>query len=447
MIREPEKFIMGLPVKEFIFKCLKIIFILLFVFYYTYPQALGVMGRSFIVPSAALGLGMYMWNRFPFAEVPKVLFAFISLLLWCYLCEYIGGIYDDPFRMSYTRSQMGWFFTAYFINLLIFSVHKNPRFEVIVGYLAGAIILQCIITFIMHENEAANEFFYSLQLSEGTDFERETKELIETQRLMGYGTALFGAGMVAGYGLILIVYLISKLKLNLYQLAAMAIAYTFVFFIGLFSARTTTVGLGASIGFFFVLYFIDKDTDKKQAKTFMGISAILFIVGSGLAYEFFPDYTDWAFELFDNFKKTGKFSTDSSDALYHLFLPPNTIISMLFGTSGMSFVGNDMGYTRILHYIGYPGAVLFFGYQLYVASFALTKDLSASLLVLMMVAYSMVMNIKGFTDLNPVLYLFFFFFMFYKYYRYYPNLYKHRLQELQYKRMQEQMLKAQTKDE
>ena len=224
MIREPEKLIMGMPVKDFVFKFLKMFFLLLFVFYYVYPQALGIMGRSFIVPSAVLGLGVYAWNRFPFEEVAKVLFMFFCLLLWCFICEYINGIYHEGFKMMYTRSQMGWFFTAYLVNLVLFNIHKNPRFEVIVGYLAGAVILQCIITFIMNQNEAANDFFYSIQLSDGTDFDRETRELIEEQRLVGYGTGLFGAGMVAGYALILIIYLITKLKLNLFQLLRLAVS-------------------------------------------------------------------------------------------------------------------------------------------------------------------------------------------------------------------------------
>lgn len=442
ILRDPQRLIMGMPIKDFIFKSLKMLGLLLFIFYYTYPQALGIMGRSFIVPSAALGLLLYAWNKFPFIEVPKVIGFFILFLFWCYFCEYMGNVQDEVFRMSYMRSQMAWFFTAYLVNFVLYNIHKNPKFEVIVGYIIGAIALQCIITFIMSQDEAANEFFYSLQLTDGTDFSLEVKEEIEKHRLMGYGTALFGAGMVAGYALILLVYIISKIKLNLIQFISLATTYCFIFFIGLFSARTTVIGLGASVGFLFVLYFIDKNSDKKQPIKFIWVSILLLSFGAGLATSYFPDYTDWAFELFDNFKETGKFSTDSSDALYHLFLPPTTIRSMFFGGGSMAFVGNDMGYTRILHYIGYPGAILFFGYQLYVASFSVTKDLGASLLALMIVAYSLVMNIKGFTDLNPVLYLFFFFFMFHKYYRYYPTLYKNRMMELQQKKLEQKMLEA-----
>lgn len=430
MLREPEKLIMEPPLKELIFKLLKMFGLLLLVFYYVYPQALGIMGRSFILPSAMVGIGLYAWNRFPFTEVPKVIFVFCLFLFWCYFCEYMGNT-TEYWKISYLRSQMAWFFTAYLIIFILFNVHKNPKFEVIVGYLAGAVVLQCLITFIMSQNEVAKDFFYSLQLASGTDIDMQTREVIEEQRLMGYGTALFGAGMVAGYALILIVYLISKVKLNIYQFIGLAGLYCFVFFIGLFSARTTTIGLGASVGFLFVLYFMDNSSNKQQPIRFIWLSLLLFSIGAGLATSYFPEYTDWAYEMFDNFKETGKFSTESSDALYHLFLPPDTIRSILVGSGSMQFMGNDMGYTRILHYIGYIGAAFYFGYQLYVASFTKTKDVGTILLGLIIVAYSMVLNIKGFTDLNPVLYLFFFYFIFHKYYRFYPSLYKQRMQDLQ----------------
>lgn len=425
-----EKYIQGLTIKEFIFKCLKMFGLLVFIFYYTYPQALEVRGGSFIVPSAVLGIGLYAWNRFPFVEAHKVVAFFLLFLCWCWFSEFASSSFGD-FRMSYIRSQMAWFFSAYLVNFILFNVHKNPRFEVIVGYMAGAVILQCIITFVMNQNEAANEFFYSLQMQ--NIYDEETKEIIEVQRLMGYGTALFGAGMVAGYGLILITYLIAKLKMNLPQLIFMVTAFAFVFFIGLFSARTTSIGLGIAIGLLGVLYFIDKESNRKQLKRFFWFSILMFIFGAGLAATYFPDYTDWAFEMFDNFVETGSFSTKSSDALYHLFYLPTESVSniLIGGERSMEFWGNDMGYTRLIYYIGIVGMLFYFAYQIFIAAQMMTKDLAANILILTLIAYSLVLNIKGFTDLNPFLYLLLFYFLFHKYYRYYPSLYLKRLQQMQ----------------
>lgn len=438
------KYIQGLSIKEFFFKSLKILGLLLFVFYYTYPQALDVRGGSFIVPTAVLGLGLYAWNRFPFVEVYKVIIFFLCFLFWCYFSEFSNSLYGN-FRMTYIRSQMAWFFSAYLLNFLLFNTHKKPRLEVLVGYMASAVVLQSIITFAMNQNEWANDFFYSLQMQ--NIYDEETKELIEEQRLLGYGTALFGAGMIAGYGLILLGYLISKLKLNFIQLLAMVSAYAFVFFIGLFSARTTTIGLAISILLICVLYFVDGNVQRKQVHKFFWTSAIMFAVGATLAALYFPDYTDWAFELFDNFVETGSLSTESSDALYHLFYLPPTIGGMFIGEGNMEFWGNDMGYTRLIFYIGLIGTGIYFGYQIYIASLIMTKDLSANLLIITIVSYSLVLNVKGFTDLNPYLYLLLFYFLFYKYYRYYPAIYAQYLQRRKQKQqLEKELLNEETND-
>lgn len=419
------KFLQGMTIKEFIFKYLKMIGLLLFIFYYMYPQALAVGGGSFIVPPAVLGIGLYAWNKYPFIEVHKVVLFFLGFLLWCYIAENTH-MHMGSFIQPYIRSQMAWLFSAYLICFLLFNVHKNPRTEVMVGYMAGAVILQSIITIAINQDEAANAFFYSLQMQSGV-YDQETKDIIEEQRLIGYGTALFGAGMVAGYGLIMISHLIATLKLNIVQLSLMAASYALVFFIGLFCARTTSIGLAVSLGYMAVLFFINKDTDKAQLKKFLWIGILMFVVGASLAATYFPDYTEWAFEMFDNFKETGKFSTKSSDALYHLFYLPETLQGILFGERTMHEWGNDMGYTRLIYYIGIVGTALFFAYQFFIVMQVMTKELSTNLLLLTIVAYSLVLNVKGFTDMNPFLYLFLMFFLFHKYYRYYPNLYMERL--------------------
>lgn len=412
----------GRTFMEFLIKYLKMFGILVFIFYYTYPQALGVFGRSFIVPTAALGGLLYAYHRFPFVEMHKALFAFFIFIFWVYFTETVNGV-GESFMMTYVRSQMGWFFSAYLLNILLFKVHKKPSFEVIVGYIAGAIILQCIITFAMYLNEDIKEFFQSYQM-EGGEFDEEKMEIIEAQRLMGYGTALFGAGLVAGYGLIFIAYLVSKLQLTKIQFVAFGIAYIYVFFIGLFSARTTIIGLVCSILFVCALYFLDRKTQRGQVVYFAGLAAVLMSVGAGLAVYYFPDFTGWAFELFDNYREKGSLSTSSSDALYSMFYLPDTAWEILTGTSkGLVFWGNDMGMTRLIFGVGVFGLILYFGYQFVLTQLCMTKDLTANLLVLSVLAYSLVMNIKGFTDMNPTLYLFVIFFAFYKNHVYYPDLY------------------------
>lgn len=400
-------------------KYLAIILLLLLCFYYTYPQALNFFGSSFIVPSAVVGISLYAYHRFPFKEVLTILLAFAGILFFCYLTMFINSTSDD-FWKTYLRSQMGFFFTAYLIIAILFKIHKKPTVNILIGYIVGAIALQCVLSLAMYFNDSLSDFLFSIQLQ--SVFDEEKRNAIEGHRLMGYGTGLFGAGMVCGYALILLIYLIMRLKVTTTQFILLAILYCFIFFIGLMNARTTTVGLGVSLIFLAILYFMDHRVDKKRAKIFIVSSILLFIGGYSLSYLYFPQFTDWAFELFDNFVNKGELTTKSSEGLVENISLPTDVVSRLIGTGSSVFFGIDVGYTRLVAFFGLLGTTMYFLYEFIIAKQCLTKDWSLNILILTIVVYCMIINIKGLTDFNPVLYLFFFFFMFYKYYIYIPKI-------------------------
>lgn len=416
-------------------KYISVILLLIFFFYYMYPQALNVFGSSFIVPSAVLGLGLYAYHRFPFREVPLVLLAFGGILFCCYLTSFVNLV-SDAFPKAYLRSQMGWFFTSYLVCSVLFQIHKKPTANILIGYVVGAIGLQCVIAVAMYFIPPLADFLFSIQLQ--TVFDEEAREAIEGQRLMGYGTGLFGAGMVCGYGLIMLIYLIMRLKINTIQFISLAALYCFIFFVGLMNARTTTVGLGVSLIFLAILYFMDHRVEKKRAKIFVVSSVLLFMGAYSLSFIYFPQFTDWAFELFDNFMNRGELTTKSSEGLLdNLFLPEDTK-SRVFGTGSAIFFGVDVGYTRMIFYFGIVGTIMYFLYGFIIVKQCLTKDRTLNMLLFTILIYNMIINVKGWTDLNPVLYLFFFFFMFYKYYIYMPKVELKQKAIARYKKLKKQ---------
>mgnify|MGYP003623578718 FL=1 len=89
----------------------------------------------------------------------------------------------------------------------------------------------------------------------------------------------------------------------------------------------------------------------------------------------------------------------------------------------MDFFGSDVGYTRLFFYAGLFGTMMFFIYSMIIAKLSFTKDWSVNIVSITIIAYVMVLNIKGLIDQNPALYVIFFYFMFYKYYIYMPKLY------------------------
>ncbi len=76
-------------------------------------------------------------------------------------------------------------------------------------YIAAAIGLQALIAFGMNIHESIKDFFFSLQMQ--SEITEDVLEEGAGQRIMGYGIAFFGAGAVAGLGLIMISYLLMRI--------------------------------------------------------------------------------------------------------------------------------------------------------------------------------------------------------------------------------------------
>ena len=402
-------------------KYAKIVILVVITFYYCFPQALNVAGSSFIFFSGILGLGLYSWHRFPFKETMNLIAALILLVFTYITCMAINGGDDGGYAIGYAKSNIAWIFTAYLIVFILFNIHKRPTFHTLLYYFVGVIAIQCFIATAMYFNEGLKDFLLSIQLQ--TDISQEAVDTVENQRLVGYGTGFFGAGAICGLGLILTGYLLIKSYLDNKKFILLALTYTFIFFIGLFMARTTTIGLAFSLMLMTFLYFTDERANKKNMKRFVVSFGVLIFIGVALASVYFSAFTDWAFELFRNFFQTGEFSTQSSDGMFHMLYAPSDAFTYIFGRGNMHFFGSDIGYTRLIFYSGIIGTIMFFLYPMAVAKLSFTKDWSINILMLVMIVYVMVLNLKGLIDQTPMLYPIFFYFMFYKYYIYMPKLY------------------------
>lgn len=403
------------------------LFPLVLMFYFIYPQALDIRGSSFVSLAGIVGLGVYAYHRFPFRETIYALIGLFTLFFFYYFLSWVNHS-PDGYTISYFRTQIAWFFTAYLVILAIFKVHKKPTFNTVLLYVVGAITLQSVIAFAMYTNEGIEDFFFSLQMQ--VEYTEEIMEEAGSQRLMGYGIGFFGAGAMAGIGLIAASYLFMRLKLNTPGFILLVACYVFMFYIGLFMARTTVVGMGVGLILIAILYLKDNRSIKKQAKKFIIVSVFLLAAGYTFAMFYFSSFSSWAFELFTNFLERGRLETTSSNGLEEMFIIPEDLHTLIFGKGDMGFWGSDVGYSRLLFYVGLPGSFLFFAYQLFIIKLGQTKDWAVNIFALTMFVYVMVLNIKGWIDLNFILYLNFFFFMFYKYYVYYPQLYLKRRDHL-----------------
>jgi len=394
---------------------------LILMFYFIYPQALAINGSSFVSLSGIIGLGLYAYHRFPFKEVVTAMTGLFALFFVYYSLTWINNA-PDGYTIGYFRTQVAWFFAGYLVMLAIFKVHKNPTFNTLLLYIVGAITLQSVIAFSMYMSEGIHDFFFSLQMQ--GEYTEEIMEEAGSQRLMGYGIGFFGAGAISGIGLIAASYLLIRMKLDTKGFILLVICYVFMFYIGLFMARTTVVGMGIGLVLIAFLYLKDNKSIKKQVKKFIIASLFLMIAGYTFAMFYFSSFSTWAFELFTNFLEHGRLETKSSNGLEEMFIFPRDLRTIVFGRGYMGFWGSDVGYSRLFFYVGVPGAILFFVYQFFIIKLSSTKDWGVNIFALTMLLYTMALNVKGWIDLNFVLYIIFFFFMFYKYYVYYPKLYQ-----------------------
>lgn len=402
-------------------KFLGAIILLFFVFYYFFPQAISFFGFSFIFTSAALGLGLYVFNGFPFPEIIRIGLAYIPFALMCIFTGYIHN-FTDPYLFDNTKSQVAWIFSAYLIIYIFFQVHPNGSFTTLLYYMIAVILIQCVIAVAMYMNPAVNSFFGSLQMIDS--IKQAKMEDTEDQRLLGYGIAFFGAGIAAGSGLIFTAYVVMKNKYNLFMLIIWGVIYVAILYIGLLMARTTMIGMSASIILILILLFLGKNKGRSQLIKFLAAVAIFASIGYTLCYVYFPEFSDWAFEAFINYSESGEIRTQSSDGIENMFILPSNSNEWLYGKGWMTFWGSDVGYTRLLFYVGLPGTIAFFYYQFSLAKMAFTKDRGQSAFLLILIASVLALNVKGLADLNMFMYLFVFYFLHYRYYIYTPQLYR-----------------------
>jgi len=391
------------------------------VFYVIFPAALPLWGFSFIFTSGVLGLGLYAYNRFPFPEIVSMLLFFLLLVGWALFCRFINSM-GDTFIFEYSRSQIAWLFSGYLIVYLFFKRHPNGGIHVLLYYMIAAITLQGVLSVWMYFDSNLADFLDSLQLSTGLSEGKRAQT--EGDRLLGYGVAFFGAGIVFGFSLILIVYIFMTRKQNLLQQLFWAILYVATFLVGMMSARTAIVGLIASLALMVFLYFKGNNSYRSQGVAVMFYAAIFTSIGVTLVYTFFSEFAEWTFEPFLEYQKSGEFRTTSSDGLSEMFLYPSTFMEWLFGWGIGSYWGSDVGFTRLFFWFGLPGTLLYFGYQYMFMKNTFSSNKQFNMTLLVIFAYNLALNMKSLSDLNHFNSIMMMYFLYYRYFIYTPQLYR-----------------------
>jgi|GEM_PF-645150 len=397
----------------------KLILLLLF-FYYVYPQALNTFGHSFVFLSGIVGAGVYVYHRFPFREVVYGCVA-LGVMVFIQFYTMYANNSEDPYIQSYMFSHIASFFSCYLLVLILFKLERNVTAITLSSYIVAAVFIQAVLSLLMYNYPDIKEFLIARELS--GELNEHNRAAAEGARLIGHGMGFFGAGVVYGYALIIMAYIIATSRIKAIYTPLLTIVYIFLFYIGIFSARTTIIGGAISLGLILAYLILHYERNKTSIFVFMGGAIVAVVLGYGLMFQFFPHMAGWAFELWDNYQSTGQLWTRSSNGLEEMFYFPDDMRTFLIGNGRMWFWGNDVGFTRLAFFSGIIGMTAYLLFPFIIVCFSLTRDVSVNLLLLVLYGFQLIINIKGLTDLNNIFYLYFFFFCYYKYYVYRAGLY------------------------
>lgn len=395
------------------------------VFFYIYATPFVFLPVSTRLLYAILGfiwLLLYLYqNKTHFLMNKKMLtllillfsIGFISLL-----AIGINGTTDIEF-IKYVISMLAILFASFFVVNILERLKYKLHFSNISELIINVILIQSIIGFLMFLIPELRDFLLGIQRLSPKDIEK-ISDFFEF-RIIGFGTMFFGAGVISGFGLILIGALIRLYSMNSKQVIILSIKFLIILLIGMMMARTTLVG--GLLGLMFI--FMPKNfkaTISMFRKRVFFVSVIVIVPSILMIVLYFlvPQVNqilepvfNFAFEIFINYFKSGKIESESTNQLKNLYVFPESISTWLIGDGFWSnpygdgyYMHTDVGYLRLIYYFGFVGLATYLLLQFYAIK-TVFKNYNLSVIFYRIVfSYLLILNLKGFADLFPFIFLY-----------------------------------------
>lgn len=354
-----------------------------------------------------IGLKLFLNKKIRIKKSYLIVFS-ISLFLnfyWWYGNFINNKIEVSPFNYYFLK-QIRFLAASYFIFYIYKIKYKEKYYEKVLLDIVKVILFDNLLALIRFINPIINEKLTFIQTN-GSDL-KILEELANSKiRLVGFGEAFFGAGMINSIALILIIYLIKYLNNKNYFLIG---SYIFIFLIGTLSSRTTLIGVGISI--FYYSYLNSKNTVSYLRKIFLS-SVVFLSVSFGLIF-ILVTTVDTFKNIYEVF-----FVEYGSKSILHLFkmweIIPKEVSTLFFGDFRWNeyeqgklvgyYKNTDVGYLRIIWATGLLGLINFITY-----SVLLCKNIKMGLykneraLVTNLLILQLILNLKGYIDILMIVY-------------------------------------------
>lgn len=359
--------------------------------------------------------------------VNKYIFSIgLSLLLIAVtatFASFVNGTNERLF-MFYPISMGLIFLGAYLVSDVMRRVYHRLDFGLISSYFIGVVIVQLLISLTMFFAPEIKSFVAVIVQFDEMVLSEMLKE--GGFRLMGFGVQFFAAGIINCFTLLLIVVRMKYYVKGFKDMFWLTLSFIFVTAIGMMMSRTTMVGAGVALGLLLLGVKINI-RHLRLSKFFSVVKSLLVLVMFMIPlWLSLPEDMknslekagEYGFEMFVNYAEKGEATTASSNQLKTMYdtypTEPNTWIigDGWFADpihEGSYYMRVDVGYLRLLFYVGLIGLIAYFNYQYQMIryfnhlTYGKYKLFTIAVFVLLLI-----LNLKGFTDFTQLMSIFLF---------------------------------------
>lgn len=351
---------------------------------------------------------------------------FLVLTLWAlgislasFLSMTINSTNDSSF-LRYVISMWVWMGGAYLLINIIKGVHGHVGVRLISNYLIAVCTIQCILAIIFNYYPDIDQRICGVLGNEGDTYMRgDTGD-----RLHGFGAALD----VAGLKFAAIITIISSISLkirgktSILQFVIYLTCLGIIVIFGDMISRTTIVGFGIAL-VVWLISFINGNFPKLLASTFI-YSCVVTILISIVLYntnDTMRSNLRFGFEGFFSLAERGEWQTNSNEDLKKMVVFPNNFHTWIIGdgyaanpnqAEGDSYYigptyhgfykGTDIGYCRFIFYFGLIGTLTFIFYFVSATEICIKRMPQWKILFLCLLALNFIGWCKVSTDIFVV---------------------------------------------
>ncbi len=361
--------------------------------------------------------------------VPRELLVILILSAFVSFASLFSIIYNqtpDTSYVSYIRSAIIWISGAYTVCCCIWWTHGRIDVPLVVNYLAGACVFQCVVAM-------GVQFSLPFQVFIDSIIEQGQTLLKDLNRIYGFGANLDVGGSRFAVVLTAIAFMMVQMKTDRNHTSQiwLVLAFVIITVIGNMIARTTLVGVLVGLAYIALvelrnLFSKNKDSEYQSPFAAFGIVLLITIPVAVTLYntnEQFYDLIRFGFEGFFSYFEKGEFGTDSTSKLESMIVWPEELRTWIVGdgyfenqrkdpnyigtaTTRGFYMGTDIGYLRYIFYFGIIGLLAISAVMVYAGVAACKAFPKYAHIFMMGVLCNFIIWLKVSTDLFPFLVIF-----------------------------------------